>query len=370
MDDYFSTSRDNDSTVCDEYDTYPYVIVSVVHSVSAMVSALCCIFVIILIFLLKKHHFFIQRLIIYSCLATLIRSVSLILLLHRLGNNNSRVVENLCIVSAFLNQWSLWTITLNFLLITFVLLITGVFHKNVAHLEGLYVVLIFIFPLTFNWIPFINNTYGRNEAVCWIRDVNYDNCTEHNFGSILQTVLWTIPAYLLLALFITTYVLVTVFVARQKYCNRWKAKITTDPETRILKKRLNEEVWPLLLLPTGLLLLNIFPIANQVYNTINPNDPSLALWMLQAVFSPLIGGYIALIYLLDRDTIKRLKYSNLKAAITQRDVVREYPIQVGRISDSAPRRELSLSTPYSHYACAENPGVALRDQSFLTTHSD
>jgi hypothetical protein len=310
MADDFNISSDiADGTVCEVYDSYPYMIVTVVHSASATLSALCCIFVIIMIFILKKNGFFIQRLIIYHCLATLVRSLALILLLHRLGyNSDSGVTEVLCTISGFLNQLSLWYITVDLVVITFVLLLMGVFNKNVARLEGLYVVLIFIFPLTFNWIPFINSSHGRFEAVCWIRDINYENCTGNNFGSILQTALWNGPFYSILAVMIPIYIVVAVFLTKQKYCNRRQKIKTTivaaNLETTTLKRHLIEELWPLVLLTFGLLALNAFPTANTIYSAINPDDPQLALWMLQAIFSPLQGGYIAMVYLLDQDTIK------------------------------------------------------------------
>ena len=374
MADDFNISSDTDGTVCDTYDSSLYVIVSVVHSVSATVSALCCIFVIVVIFLLKKNSFFIQRLIIYHCMATLVRSVALILLLHRLGyNSDSKVTEVMCTISGFLNQLSLWYITMDLVVITFVLLLTGVFNKNMARLEGPCVVLIFVFPLTFNWIPFINNTYGRFEAVCWIRGLNYDNCTKHNFGSILQGVLGSGPFYFILTVMVPIYIVVAVFLTKQKYCNRQKSEMITaaERETRALQKHLHEELWPLVLLTFGLLVLNAFPTANRIYNIINPNNPSLTLSMLRAIFSPLQGAYIALIYLLDRETIKRLKFSNIKAAIKQRHVVSEYPIEVGQTSDSATSRDRSLSSPYNEYMWTVNQAsIALRpDQSFSIIQS-
>ena len=371
MADNFNVSSDTDGTVCDTYDSNPYVIVSVVHSVSATVSALCCIFVIIVIFLLKKNSFFIQRLIIYHCLATLLRSIALILLLHRLGyNSNSKVAEILCTISGFLNQLSLWCLGVDFSVITFIVLMTGILHKNMARLERLYVALIFIFPLTVNWIPFINNSYSRNEAVCWIRDRNFDNCTEYSFGTILQTALWTVPSFLLLVVLVPTYIVIITVVARERFCRNWK-KTIIDVETRTLRKRLNEEVWPLFLFPFAVLVLNIFPIANTIYNRINPNDPSFVLWILQAIFSPLQGAYIALVYLLDRETIKRLRYRNIKAAIKQRNVVSEYHVAVGQASDSVTSRNRSLVTPYSEYTGEVNPAsIALRlDQSFSIIQS-
>ena len=173
----------SNGSICSVFDSYDYVIVAAVSAGSAMVSALCCVFVICLIFLLKKHYFFIQRLIVYHCLAALCRSVTLILRLHRLGHlHDSTALTVLCSITGFMDQVTLWYLTIDFSVIIFTLLMTAVFHKNVSRLEGLFVVLIFIFPLTFNWIPFINNSYGRSGPWCWIRNLNFDDCTEFKFG--------------------------------------------------------------------------------------------------------------------------------------------------------------------------------------------
>ena len=366
MADDFNVSNDTDETVCDIYDSYPYVIVSVVHSVSATVSALCCIFVIIVILLLKKNNFFIQRLIIYHCISTLVNSFGLILLLHRLGNPDSKATEVLCIISGFLYQLSLWYMSLDLVVITFVLLLMGVFNKNVARLEGLYIVFIFIFPLTFNWIPFINNSYGRFEALCWIRNLNNENCTEYDFGSILITALANAPLYLITAVMAPIYIVAAVFLTKQKYCNRQKSETITaaEYEARALQKNLQEELWPLALLTIGVLAFTAFPAANRIHSIIDPNNPSLALAMLRAIFSPLQGAYIALVYLLDRETIKRRKYSNIKAAIKQRNVIMEYPIED---SEATISRHRLLVSPYNEYnMSATNPVSSdlTLDQSF------
>ena len=94
-------------------------------------------------------------------------------------------------------------------------------------------------------------------------------------------------------------------------------------------------MWPLLFYPFGVLLLNIFPLANHIYRLVHNNDPSYILWLLHAIFSPLQGGYVALVYTLDRNTLRRLTYRNFKAAMySTRDVVQEYPTEVGELSDS------------------------------------
>ena len=324
-------SNSSNGSECAVFDTYPYVIVAAVSAGSAMVSALCCIFVICLIFLLKKHHFFIQRIILYHCLATLFRSFAIILRLHRLGyQSKGEAINALCIFTGFSKLLTDWFLIMDYSVITFTLLMTAVFHKNVARLERLYIVLLFVFPFTFNWIPFIGNSYGRSGAWCGIRTLNYDDCTTHELGIIFQIALLNVPELIFAITMIPTYIIVIIFVARQR-CRR-KGKDSRDDNSG---DALNEEVWPLLFYPFGVVLLNIFPLTNHIYRLAHNGDPSYLLWMLHAIFSPLQGGYVAIVYTLDRNTLRRLTYRNFKAAMhSTRDTVQEYPVEAGEISDS------------------------------------
>ena len=324
---YYNSS--NSSGICSVFETYPYVIVAVVSSGSAMVSALCCIFVICLIFLLKKHYFFIQRIILYHCLAALFRSLVLIMHFQRLKyNDESETSTILCSISGFLDQVSRWYLLVDYSVITFTLLMTAVFHKNVARLERLYVVLIFVFPFTFNWIPFINNSYGRSGVFCWIRSTNFDDCSQHKFGYILQIVLWDVHFSITLLLLVPTYLVVIAVVTWQR-CH-WRGK----PDT--LRKILNEEVWPLLFFPIGLVALIAIPTASGIDDSIHADNPSYDLHLASAVISPLQGGYIALVFTLNRDTLRQLTYRNLVATLCMRRRGRpqEYPIETCDISES------------------------------------
>ena len=319
----------SDETVeCSAFDGSAYVIVAVISSSSACLSALCCTTVIGLIFLLKKHSFFIQRLVLYLSLAALVNSLSIILRLYRLGDQQQSEIEGLCITAAFINQTSMWSLFMAFTAITFTLLMAVVFHKSTVRLEGLYIVLIVLFPLSFNWIPFIDNTYGRAGAWCWIRNQNYeDNCTEHKFGAVLQLALWFIPGYVLLGILLIVYLVIVFSVVKQKFSQSKRDDVET--------KKLHEEVWPLLFQPIGLFILNIFPLTNRIYGTLISDDPIYALWILHAIFSPLQGGYIALVYILDRATLKRLTFNNFRAFFkNSNDVVRDYPALDGGLSDS------------------------------------
>ena len=336
--------------VCSVFDTYDYVIVAAVSSGSAMVSALCCIFVIGLIFLLKKQHFFIQRIILYHCLAALFRSLSTILRLHRLGYRSETAAMNaVCVLSAFTNQVTLWSLTIDFSVLTFTLLMTAVFRKNVARLEGLYIALIFVFPLTFNWIPFINNSYGRFGPWCWIRSINYNDCSDFQFGVILQYVLWYVPFFIIMMVVIPTYLITIVYIAKQRCCKTEK-EVVEDRAGERLKRQLHKEVWrPILFFPFGVLFFNVFPLLRLIYDTIYTGDPSFTIWLLNVIFSPLQGGYIALIYVLDRGTLKRLTYSNVRAQLTSKDSVTEYHIEHNGLSDSAVIEDYSPTTFYRAY---------------------
>ena len=46
----------------------------------------------------------------------------------------------------------------------------------------------------------------------------------------------------------------------------------------------------------------------------NANEPSYVLWIFSAILEPLQGGFIALVYTLDRETLKRLNCKLVAAA--------------------------------------------------------
>lgn len=331
----------SDNSSCSEFDTWRYVTVAIVSSASASISALCCIAVISLILLFKKQYFFIQRLVLYLSLAALFNSLSIVARLYRLGyKNEAEELNYLCVIVAFVDQTTMCSLFMAFAVITFTLLMRAVFRKNTSRLEPLYFLLIFAFPLTFNWVPFLHNTYGKAGAWCWIRSANYDdNCSEHKLGTYLRFALWYVPSYALLVTMTFAYVFIIVSVTRQRY--RWTGRY--DPKAVRQREQLRKEVWPLLFYPIGLFLLNIFPLINRIHDSIHESHPSYVLWMLHAIFSPLQGGYIALVYTLDHETRRRLTFGNLLAIFcSRRDTVEEYPAMSG------PRDSVSEATAETH----------------------
>lgn len=333
----------NSSFDCTVFHSWHYVTVAIVSSSSAAISVLCCIAVISLIFLLKKHYFFIQRLVLYLSLAALFNSLSIVARLYRIGykKEGDEALDDVCMIAAFVDQTTMCSLFMAFSVITFTLLMRAVFRKNTSRLEPLYFILIFFFPLTFNWVPFLHHTYGKAGAWCWIRAVNYDdNCSEHKFGTYLRFALWYVPSYLLLVSMMLAYLFIVISVTRQKH--RWTGRY--DPEAIKIREQMRKEVWPLLFYPIGLFVLNIFPLINRIQDSIHDSQPVYTLWLLHAIFSPLQGGYIALVFTLDRETRRRLTFSNLSAILFGREsTVREYPV------GSGPRDSISEATAEAHY---------------------
>jgi hypothetical protein len=323
------------SNECSVIDIYPFAIVA---ASSGVVSALCCVFVICLIFLLKKHHFFIQRMILYHCLASLVDSFGYILGLQHLGYRTQSIAQaqdTLCTISGFITLLASWILIVDYSVITFTLLMTAVFHKNVMRLEPLYVVMIFVLPLTFTWIPFVGNSYGEIEGRCWIRNFNYDDCTEHPLGEVFIIVLWNVPLFSILIVLIPVYLFTIAYATRERCRKTKNNSYYDDPEMERLRKNLIKDVWRILFFPFGLIFLNLFVIVTTVYNSTGSAAPR-SVELLHGAFSPLQGGYIALVYILDGDTLRRLTYSNIRAAMTRRntDTVHEYPFEAG-LTDSA-----------------------------------
>ena len=217
------------SIVCESvFNNSLFVTTNAVNTGSAVVSALCCIFVICLIFLLKKHYFFIQRIILYHCLASLSQSFANIL--QQSHQIESKAQYTLCTITGFISQLTSCILIVDYSVITFTLLMSAVFHKNVARLERLYVVLIFVLPVTFNWIPFIGNSYGDAGNSCWIRSVNYDDCSPHRLGEIFRIVVWYVPFFSLLIIIIPTYLFTITYFVAQQCCRSNRKVYYYDPE--------------------------------------------------------------------------------------------------------------------------------------------
>lgn len=329
-------NESNSTEQCSPFQSEEYVIVALVSAGSATISFLACIVVILLIMILKKYLFFVQRLILYLCFASLVNSFAILLRFQQIKDllpqvdRKSDGLHILCVITAFIDQTSAWAQTIAICCITLNLLLNAVFKKDTEKLELFYIGFIAVFPLVLNWIPFLHNTYGEAGAWCWIRNTDED-CNRLEFGNYLQLFLWYVPSTILLVAVILVYFFIIIWVSRQRH--KWAGRF--DPETERKKEDIQKEVIPLLFYPLGYLIINIFPLVNRIQGFIAVDAPIYPLWILHAIISPLQGGYIALVYTLDKDTWRRLSCRRFKAALFHREPeVKEYQIHRSSLSDS------------------------------------
>ncbi len=307
----------SDSECYSPYDSHDYTIVAAISSTMGAISFLACLFMIGIIILYKKYLFFTQRLILYLSIAAAL--VSFTTVLHIAERNGPNW---LCVGVAYVDHTVSWAVLIAITCITVNLTLLVLFHRNTERLEKVYVIFIFVLPLTFSWIPFINEAYGKAGAWCWIRSED-DNCNSFTYGAILQLILWYIPLYILFIILTIVYVIILVKLRRDR--NQWTGQY--DPTANKMQQVMQREIRPLLWFPLIYLVLYVIPLINRIQGAAS-DDPVLALWILTAIFFPSQGGFIALAFTLDPETFKRLKWPEFKATVKQmwsKDV-REYPI--------------------------------------------
>ena len=319
---------------CSLFASDQYIAVTLLSACTGAVSVVASLFVIVGILVSKKYHFFIQRLILYLSIAVFLNSISVVLRLQRtatLGGRSASHLQPLCVITSFVDQTTSWSALIAICCITCCLVLNVVLLRSVETLEKVYVFLIFVFPLCFNWIPFIEESYGVAGSWCWIRNKDED-CNEFLFGNYLRFILWYIPLYVVLFILLTTYVFIVCRIRRLR--QHWEGKF--DPESKRKRKKMLKDFRPLIWYPLIYLLLNIFPLMNRIHDAF-VSEPSLTLWVLHALFSPLRGGFIALAYALDGQTVRRMLKSSMICTLFRRGGarrhVREYPTTRGH-SDS------------------------------------
>lgn len=336
----YNNSNTSTSNDCELYHTPKYRNIAMISGSTGLFSTIAAVAVILVIIILKKYNFFVQRLILYLCIASALNSASIVLRFSRAAyrSHDNQNIKSLCIAAAFIDQTTLWSVSIAYVCLTFNLLLTVVFKSSAQSIEIGYIVAIFLFPLMFNWIPFIQNSYGEAGAWCWIRgkDADYSNmanstiinCSTHEFGVYLRYVLWYVPHYAIFCVLLVAYIVVVAKLIHNT--TRWKGLYSMESIHQ--KERMKELVKPIIFYPLVYFFLDLFPLINRVYDTIH--GPNYILWLLHAVFSPLQGGFIAVLYALDRDTMHRLSLRELLSYVFHRKTpIQEYPAKRG-VTDS------------------------------------
>ena len=160
-------------------------------------------------------------------------------------------------------------------------------------LEISYILVPILVPMSFFWIPFINNAYGRAGPWCWIRRED-DFCQKNLAGLIEWYALWYIPMILLCVIDTITIAAILVIL-----CKRLCIEKTSD---KVYRNMLRENA-PLLIYPLIYIFFSLFPLARRLYETMtnaetNDNQVERAFMIMQSVATPTPGLFFALAYFL------------------------------------------------------------------------
>ena len=162
-----------------------------------------CLVVMTLIIISKAYKRFVFRLVIYFIVADIFQAITHIIELTPVEEVNGEVVVKegkitLCAIYGFLDQIALWmgnvaiiwiVLYLSWLANKLRMLQKGTVAKTESNeiskrteLVGLFFLL--VFPLTFNWIPFVWDMYGISGLWCWIKE-SRGYCEDYDLGLML-----------------------------------------------------------------------------------------------------------------------------------------------------------------------------------------
>lgn len=349
-----NTSEENSTlTSCHlHFDKLDFKVQAALRSVIGLFSAVCCALVVFIVVLFKKYTFYTQRLILYLAIAAMIHAFSFCL--TRVNYSSPRPIEdNYCNFGALLNHYTAANEVLSVCFMTLNLVVKAVCNRSTVKAEPFIVVAIFLLPATWSWVPYVlEGGYGTGNGWCTIRTLNED-CTPYRYEAWLQFGLRYIPLYTLMLITIISIVLVGVRVnmGSMKWVRKW------DTVDSAIRENLKREILSIIWYPIIFILFNIFSLINQIYTTIHP-DPkdlpaaySVSIY-LRVLTSPLRGAFIALAFALDRETRKRLRLTQCRAAclewVRRKETVKDFAIESNRFVESyytAPYHEFQESTP-------------------------
>lgn len=325
------------------WERYSDSLYSVLTGVRVSLSFLGCIFTVvmlIIIFLWERYKFFTQRLSLYLVISALSASLTGTLDLSPSSSYTSTSGLHYCQFIAFFEVTTLWWYNLSTAAIMIVVFIEVVPKKSTAKLEPLFVAIIFLFPLTFTWIPYITSHYGALEYFCWITPIDiYNNCTVDRVGIALNTLIYYGPTYIIISIIAVLLIIAFTRLRKRKRIVRVGYQRNNS---KMINKQLLIEIHPLMLYPLIMIIVNIIGLLKIIGSIVTaPLIIQFILSLSSLTAFRLQWIAITLVYTLE--IRKSLTKRNIKKSAERcllcckrEHQVMEYPMAMGR-SDS--RRE-------------------------------
>ena len=288
-----------------------FIVAASLRAFVGLLSSVCCVCLILIILVYKKYIFSTQRLILYLSAAVLLQSLSF--MVARVNFYSPRtLIDPYCNFAGLFWLYSGWTELLSVSCITFNLFTVMILQKYKPWFEYVYLVVIFLSPLAWCWIPFIHSSFGTTGPWCGIRYLSSD-CQVFQFGNIMRFFMRHIPASVLVFLFILPFNIGISIQARRQITRLQGTRSALSPHanSNMDIKMLMGEVKPLVWYPVIYAILYIPFALCTVYTAIRPANPHLVVWLIMALTTPLAGTAVAVVYALDSETLSRLSWTHL-----------------------------------------------------------
>ncbi|XP_068686916.1 cyclic AMP receptor-like protein A [Montipora foliosa] len=256
------------------------------------------IFIIFIIWLFKKYKYFDQRLILALGIAALGESICLML------TDVPQQRGHFCRFQAWLVTYFVLAVLAWVCCITFNIW-KALRGDRAKRLEKYYHIISWSVPFVVACLPLIGDSYGPAGPWCWVAgDVEY--------SAIWRFATYYIPLFLcIIAILVAN---IYIFVKYRQRAKRWEGvhgrNNTAEDEQR--KRVMNS----LLAYPCIYLVLSLGPLAYRIHNAVSPK-PSFVLILVHVISIPLTGLANAIAFGLNKDTLRRLNWADLKAAFQQ-----------------------------------------------------
>ena len=318
---------------CDVYSDPAYLAISVTRASLALFSFVCCGTVVFLILFYKQYGGFVQRLILYTCVASALNSLSIVTQkVDYFGANSA--TEVYCVIAGFISQYTSLVELLAVLGLVLGLYV-NIFHRKLRRrVEVLCVLLVLMIPALVSWVPFINLSYGSSGPWCWIREKE-QNCERYVMGLVLQYLLWYLPLFTVVITVLCMYS--CAYYKLRKIIKGTYAR-PYDPEVQLTREQLqkHKKQW-LLYIPLLYLVFTLLALPNAIHRVFK-DEPRLELWLIQAVTVPLRGALFAIPYILNKHTRNKISRTKLWVRNSHGSkkgrAVNPYPAMDANFSDS------------------------------------
>ena len=251
------------------------------------------------------HRVFSLRLVLYSLTAALILSGI------RVVQIVERVLDELCVPLAFLEEYVLWVKIAFTCWITFYLFILTVCSCNPSQncQEMVYVSVSVLLPLPFACVPFATNSYGLAGAWCWIMATD-DDCNALVAGVVEQFALTFVPLLVITAFDIPAIVVIVCILCKRawSYDREHRNPLLPKQNHRAALK----EVLPLIAYPIIFHALSFIAIANRTERAITGQSP-FGLVYVQSMIEPMWGLLASITMLIHLCVLGKHKRENVHA---------------------------------------------------------